>query len=284
MATVLVTGATGNIGAPLTRMLVEAGLTVRVLTRRLDEARALLGDNVLLTEGGLEDASAVAAALDGAEQAFFLSRTTPELGATAKAFLAMAKDAGVRRVVATSSSTVAIEPSVAMGRWHADLEHALVASGLGWTALRPGNFASNTLRWAATIRTKSTVFAPHAGAVSAPIDPFDIAAVAFAALTSSGHDAKTHTLTGPELMTPRKQTGILGHVLGRPLSLIELSEDRAREGMVGSGMPAFMADAIIELLRASAADELLTSTVRDITGRDARSFETWAREHRALFA
>ena len=283
MATVLVTGATGNIGAPLTRMLVEAGVSVRVLTRRLDEARSSLGDNVLLTEGGIEDASAVAAALDGAEQVFFLSRTTPEIGEAAKAFLALAKDAGVRRVVATSSSTVALEPSVAMGRWHADLESALVASGLGWTALRPGNFASNTLRWAGSIRSKATVFAPYAGAVSAPIDPFDIAAVAFAALTSSGHDAKVHTLTGPELMTPRKQTGVLGHVLGRPISLIELTEDRAREGMIAGGMPPFMADAIVELLRASAGEELITSTVREITGRDARSFETWAREHRSQF-
>lgn len=282
MATVLVTGATGNVGAPLVRMLVDAGVTVRVLTRRLDEARALLGGEVLLTEGGLGDASAVSAALAGAEQAFFLSRTGPELRELATQFLTAAKDAGVRSVVATSSSTVLIDPPVAMGLWHAELETALVASGLGWTMLRPGNFASNALRWASSIRAKATVFAPFAGSVSAPIDPFDIAAVAFAALTEPGHEGKRHTLTGPELMTARQQTGILGGVLGRPLHLVELTEERAREGMATT-MPPVMVDAVIELLRASANDELITSTVREITGREARSFETWAREHRAAF-
>lgn len=283
MATVLVTGATGNIGAPLVRMLVESGMTVRVLTRRLDEARALLGGEVLLTEGGLGEASAVAAALEGAEQAFFLSRTGPELRALATDFFTAARSAGVRNVVATSSSTVLIDPPVAMGRWHAELETALVASGLGWTMLRPGNFASNTLRWASSIRTKATVFAPFASSVSAPIDPFDIASVAFAALTKPGHEGKCHTLTGPELMTPRQQTGILGGVLGRPLHLVELAEERAREGMAAT-MPPVMVDAVIELLRASVNDELITPTVREITGREARSFETWAREHRAAFA
>ena len=83
-------------------------------------------------------------------------------------------------------------------------------------------------------------------------------------------------------MTARQQTGILGGVLGRPLHLVELTEERAREGMATT-MPPVMVDAVIELLRASANDELITSTVREITGREARSFETWAREHRAAF-
>jgi hypothetical protein len=55
--------------------------------------------------------------------------------------------------------------------------------------------------------------------------------------------------------------------------------------MVSSGMSEMMADAILELVRASASSKgFKTDTVRDVTGREASPFAAWIRDNLAAFA
>ena len=198
----------------------------------------------------------------------------------AGAFASAARDAKVRHVVAISSGTIEMTPPVALGAWHAAMESAITAAGLATTFLRPDNFASNSLRWAPTIRGKSMVFAPFADSQSVPIDPHDIAAVAHAALTRPGHEGKTYTLSGPAVMSTRDQVAVIAAELGRPLRVVEVPVAQARDGMLGSGMPAVLADAILEL---SGHTPRPTMTVETITGRPPRTYATWVAEHRAAF-
>lgn len=71
--TVLVTGATGYIGGRLTSRLVEQGVRVRVLVRDPQRLRGRWWENdVELLRGDLLDASSMARALDGVEEAYYL--------------------------------------------------------------------------------------------------------------------------------------------------------------------------------------------------------------------
>lgn len=63
------------------------------------------------------------------------------------------------------------------------MERSLKASGMAWTILRPTQFASNALMWAAAVRGHETVRAPYADTALPTIHPADIAAVARVALT-----------------------------------------------------------------------------------------------------
>jgi uncharacterized protein YbjT (DUF2867 family) len=282
---ILVTGATGNVGSALTRMLVDAGHAVVALTRDTEKAKAVLGSGVTLVEGDLGRPETLPRALDGAERAFFLTHAGSQLGETGAAFAEAAKSAGVRHLVVLSSSTVTIEPAVTIGRWHLALEERVKATGIAWTMLRPGNFASNTLRWAPTIKAQGTVFGPHPDAISAPIDPRDIAAVAFAALTGAGHEGKAYLLTGSEVSTAREHVEKIGAALGKPVRFVQVPEDRARAAMLGAGMPEIMADAILELTRPGPRTGAppKTTTVRDVTGKEARTFDDWVRDNVAAF-
>ena len=283
---ILVTGATGNIGKPLTERLVSAGHKVRVVARDVGKAAAALGAAVHVVAGDLTRPETLPPALEGVERAFFMSGAGPELSSIGAAFFDAARTAGVKHVVALSSGTVNFEVSTAIGRWHLEMEEKLKATKLLWTMLRPGNFASNTVRWAHMIRTQGSVFAPMGDGKSAPIDPRDIAAVAFHALTEEGHDGKAYTLTGSLPVSTREQVATLAKLLGKEIRFVEVPEAGARAGMIGSGMPEMMADAILELIRAGAGRDgsLKTDTVRDVTGREARTFEDWARDHAAAFA
>jgi uncharacterized protein YbjT (DUF2867 family) len=284
---ILVTGATGNIGGPLTRMLVEAGHPVRALSRDAAKAKnALPNGGVDVAQGDLTKPDTLAPALAGAKKAFFVYGASPRLADVGAAFFEAARAAGVRHVVCLSSYTVAIDPPVAIGRWHRALEERLKSTDLAWTMLRPGNFATNTLRWASMVKGQGAVFAPHASGNSAPIDPYDIAAVAFHALRDDAHHGKTHVLTGEEMLTPRDQAEKIGAAIGKPVRFVEVPEEKARAGMVAHGMPEMMAEAILELIRWNTRPEggLRTTTVREITGRAPRTYDDWLREHARAFA
>jgi dihydroflavonol-4-reductase len=65
MATVLVTGATGNVGAPIAMRLAREGHDVRALVRSPRRAGELLPEDVELVSGDVTDAASVRAAVEG---------------------------------------------------------------------------------------------------------------------------------------------------------------------------------------------------------------------------
>jgi len=282
-AMILVTGATGNIGSEVARLLLESGHRFRVLTR--DPARAAhLTGRAEVAQGDFSQPETLAAAFAGIEKTFIVTPAGEDLPVVLGPVFEAARRAGVRHVVMVSSGTIAMQPEVAIGRWHRLAEEKLKESGLAWTMLRPGNFASNSLRWASMIKSQGTVFGPGNGQ-SAVIDPRDIAAVGAAALTTPAHEGKTHVLTGPELLSASDQVRIIGDVIGRPLKFVEVPEAGARMGMIKSGMPERMADALIELMRAVKGNQeaYVSPTVREVLAREGRPFVEWVRDNRAAF-
>lgn len=113
MPSTLVTGATGFLGAHVTRLLVGRGDEVRALVRPTSDLRALEGLELATVTGDVCDRRAVRRALRGVDRVFHLAGTT-NLRLTRAATLALNVDgtrivleealrAGVERVVHTSS-------------------------------------------------------------------------------------------------------------------------------------------------------------------------------------
>lgn len=67
------------------------------------------------------------------------------------------------------------------------------------------------------------------------IDPRDVAEVAVAALTTSGHASRTYTLTGPDLLRMSDQVKILRKVLGRPIDIFDVPLDTAKQRLFAAG-------------------------------------------------
>jgi uncharacterized protein YbjT (DUF2867 family) len=278
---ILVIGATGNIGGEALRLLLAGGASVRALSR--DPSRlAGKAPGAEVVRGDLMEPDTLVPALAGVEKVLLVAGADHLAAATEN--LIRARSATLRHVVLISSSTILVEPPTILGRWHLAAEEHLKASGLAWTMLRPGYFASNALRWAASLRADGAVYAPVGGS-SAPIDPRDIAAVAVRALTTPGHEGKTYVLTGEQVVTPAEQVAQLGAAVGKTFRLVEVPDAGARAGMLKSGMPEIFCDAILEMAQAGRAERepLVTGDVRAVTGAAPRSFADWVRDHVAAF-
>ncbi|MEU8706955.1 NAD(P)H-binding protein [Streptomyces sp. NPDC048565] len=277
---IVVTGATGNIGRPLTQALTEAGRQVTAVSRHTatvpNGARHVVAD--LAEPAGLKPA------LDGADALFLLlSGDLHAIGANPADIIAEAASAGVRRVVLLSTLGVVTRPFGTTRVAMRALEDTLRESGLEWSILRPGGFASNALWWADSVRGQQVVHAPF-GDIGVPIiDPADIAAVAAACLLDDQHNGGVYELTGPEVITPRQQTEAIAAALGSPVTFHELTRDEAKAAMARS-MPAELADDTLDIIGSPTPAELhISQDVQRVTGHAPRTFADWAVRNAAAF-
>jgi uncharacterized protein YbjT (DUF2867 family) len=275
---ILVTGATGNIGSALLRELHACGAgPLRGLTR--NAALAMFPEMVEAVEGDFAEPESLQPALEGVRSLFLVSR----LGSDAD-IIEAARLAGVEHVVLVSSITVQTHPHLGPAGENLAVERLLKDSGMAWTILRPTQFASNALMWAATIRDRETVRAPYADTGLPTIHPADIASVVRVALTEPGHQGRTYTLTGPEPVTARQQVEAIAATLRRDVPFIEISRQDAHAQMAAVfGDEA--ADAVLDVTGGDVNDELLEvrDTVSRVTGSRARSFQQWAAENIDIF-
>ncbi|MFD8407454.1 NAD(P)H-binding protein [Streptomyces anulatus] len=279
---ILVTGATGAVGREVAGQLAGAG-PVRILARR-PERLTVRGEGVEVVEGEYGDRAALDRALRGVASVFLVTNSPTEPDDERVAAAAAA--AGVRHLVKLSMMAVE-EPGADdfITRRQRENEQAVRESGVPWTFVRPRTFMSNTLSWAPGIRSTGVVRALYGDAPVACVDPRDVAAVAVAVLTSTGHEGRAYAVSGPEAITAREQTAQLSRVLERPLRFEELGVDAARTALLAKYPPpvaeAFLQSAERQRAGAKAA---VVPTIQDLTGRPARPYRIWSAEHAEAFA
>lgn len=277
--TILITGATGNVGRPLVEQLHAAGMKVRAVTRNPSPH----------FPAGVETVASVRDGLAGAAAVFLNSRALgPDLAWTVEA----AKDSGAK-LVALSAMNVdedfSRQPSRLRGDRNKEAEQLAVAagqeSGLPWVSLRPALFATNFIgMWAGQLQAGDVVAGPYAAASSAPIVEADIAAVAARALLTDDLDGRKIPLTGPESLTNAELLAIVGEVLGRTLHYREIPVAQVRERFVAIGFPAEFGTAYTALLAETVDTPApVTDEVERILGRPAQTFADWVGRHRGAF-
>jgi len=113
-------------------------------------------------------------------------------------------------------------------------------------------FMNFTLSWIPAIRAENAIYWAGGNGNLGAVHPWDVAAVAKAALTSPGHENKAYELTGPELLNFSEMASVLSEVSGRNIRREDISEVRQGEMFAKMGLPEYTVNG---LTRPSASSE-----------------------------
>lgn len=283
---ILVTGATGNNGVEIVKRLAAQNVQVRAMVRSRARASAIAVPNVEVVEGDFDRPETLLGALAGVERAFLLTNSSERAQSQQITFIDAARQSGVKQVVKLSQFAADSNSPVRFLRYHAAVEAALRSSGIAYTILRPNLFMQGLLNFRSTIATQSTFYAAVGDAMVSVVDVRDIADVAVAALTKSGHEGKSYDLTGPQALTHAEMAEYLSAAIGRRITFVDIPPEAMRETLLNIGFPVWQADGLLEDYQHYRRGEAtaIASGVQDASGRNPRRFEEFARDYATMFS
>jgi uncharacterized protein YbjT (DUF2867 family) len=200
---ILVTTA-GKVGSETARLLTTQGVPVRVIVRDADNAAALEIEGVEAFNGDLEVPATIDAAMRHISGVVLVTAAVVQQEVNV---IDSAARAGVTHVVKVTTKASAHSP-IALRRDHAQIERALIASGVRWTLLRNNTYMQNFLLTAPGIAKTNSFSSGTGDGGVVHVDVRDVAAVAAQiAASPPAHAGKTYWPTGPEALTGTEVAG-----------------------------------------------------------------------------
>jgi uncharacterized protein YbjT (DUF2867 family) len=270
---ILVLGASGNVGSALSNRLAATGRPVRAFFDPSTPRRAAFAAGVEIVHGRFEDADALRAAAAGVAAVFLLTPPHPAQVAWQRSAVEAAQRGGAQRIVKLSAFESGADSPLHMGRWHHDGELAVRDSGLAWAIVRPQYFLQN-LRpaWRRAVADGVLAGAAAPDLRLGLVDVEDVAAVAAVALTSPAHDGEVLVPTGPQALSFDDLAARIGRFAGRDIVYRQRPRDEVAAELVQRGFPDWHVEDYFAI-HGTAASDLVTTTVADVTGRPARGLE-----------
>ncbi|MEV0618803.1 NAD(P)H-binding protein [Nonomuraea sp. NPDC050404] len=283
--TILITGASGNIGGGVARRLAAAGRPIVLAARDPGSVTAPRGCPPDIRRLDYDDPSSYEGALRRATSVLLIA---PPADACAhermRPFIRAMTVSEVAHVVVVSAVMAETDEDFPLRRVEREVERA----GHRFTHLR-SQWYMNSLT--------SGVFAPMAaaGEIALPaghgrvafVDPADVAGAAAAVLTEPArHHGRAYALTGPEPFDWACVAEMCSEFFGHAVRYLPITDDAYRTACRGAGIPAPVAEFLIGLYTAIRAGHAArtTTAVRWLTGRPPRGLREFLTEAAAVGA
>jgi uncharacterized protein YbjT (DUF2867 family) len=276
MDTIVVTGATGNIGGEIARILLARGKKIRAIARHGQKLAPLATQGAEARAGDLGDMTFLKEAFRDAAAAFVLV-PPPEPTITdfrgyqrgvAGTIAGALKAAGVRRAVALSSVGAEVPEGTGPIKGLHDFEKSLAeVTGLEVVVMRPAWFMENHLMSIGLIQTMGI----NGGAIQGDL-PFsqvatkDIAAFAADALADDARKSQVRYLLGPRDWTLADASKVLGAAIGKPeLSYVTFPYEQTKAALMQRGLSGEIAGTYIEMGKAFNEGRIKAERTKDNT-------------------
>jgi uncharacterized protein YbjT (DUF2867 family) len=130
------------------------------------------------------------------------------------------------------------------------------------------------------IKEQAAIRLPVGDGKTAFIDARDIAAVAAKLLVDDSRNNQGFTLTGPELFTHTEVAQIISAEIGKQVTFTDADPEELKQVLLGAGLPADYTDFLLLLLSYLKAgfSEVVTTSVKEILGREPGNFKTYAKD------
>lgn len=272
---IIVTGATGHLGGLIVKKLLDRvpAAQLGVSVRDPEKAANLKALGVRVRQGNFEDRDSLRHAFEGAEQLLLVSSNASSTGgdplAQHRTVIEVASQVGVGRIVYTSHMAASASSAFPPMLDHAATETMLDQSGLAWTALRNGFYASSGGMLMGNALTTGVIEAPEDGKVSWTAHA-DLAEAAAIILAENGrYDGPTPPLTGAEALDLDDFANIASELTGSSIRRETFSDTNLKERMAARGVPERSTDIALGFYLASRKGEFTTvdPTLEQLLGR-----------------
>lgn len=281
--TILVIGASGNIGQPLVNSLSREPRVKLVIGAHDPQKEQGLFPEVEVRGFDFLDPSTFPECLADVDKVFFLR--PPQLAEPKKdmfPFLDHLKKIAIKQVVFVSLIGVEKNPVTP----HHKIEKQIEALGLPYTFIRPSFFMQNlNTTHLADIQDHRDLFIPAGNAKTSFIDTRDIGEVAAVSLTDPRYIGKKLAITGPEALTYQEISQIMTQELGVKITYSKPGLLKFRRTMIQRGTPKEFVNVMVMLYLITQLGnaKAVTHEVAEILGRPARTFQGYVKDYRQLF-
>lgn len=280
--TILITGAAGQLGQRVIHHLLETykvpAANLIAASRDTAKLADLAAKGVQTRKADFDDAASLEAAFKGVDRVLIISTDAlavpgQRLKQHTTAVNAAVK-AGVKHIAYTSmpspdKSLVTFAPD------HLGTENAVKASGLPYTIIRNAWYHDNYMHsMPHNLQGGSWYTASGDGKVP-NISRDDCALGAAAALASGTTDSATYTLTGSQSLSADEIAATIASAVGKPLSAVKVSDEQLLQGLLGAGLPDFVATMLVSAdanIRAGNFDQV-TDDFTKLTGKQPQTLK-----------
>lgn len=279
--TILVTGATGNVGSTLVPLLAaRPDCLVRAMTRDPGKHADTFPSSVQLVAGSFEDPSSLSAAMQGADTVVLMAPPGPDCVQQNRAVIDAAKEGGAKKIVRVSAIKAAENGKTEGTRLHGECDRLLQESGLTHTILRPNYFMQNILMSLESINADGCFYAGMGDGRLAMIDIRDVAESVVATVKTGQFDGQVLEISGPQSISFGDMATVLSDLMSRAISYSAVSPDDVKASLLQMGFTEWMGDLLREYSEAYSEGwgDLVTDNVERLTGHPPRSFRQFALE------
>ena len=288
--TVLITGATGQIGGDTLRNLqADESITLVAAVRSHAKAQPFAAQGIRTVIMDFDQEHTLAPALEGIDRALLVTGYTVDMLRQSKAFIDQAKKSGVQHMVHLGACG-RDDTTIGHWAWHQFVERYIEWSGFSFTHLRPECFMQNLLSYDGTRAVINGVIEQYTGdARFSWVDGEDVARVAAQALLHPDrHAGQTYRL-GYDVQSYGDIAAIMSRVLGQPFRYDAQSPDVFVENMRAAGAEMAYMNCVHDNFTRMAARQIpgveeTFDNFSQITGRQPVSWEDFVEKHRKVFA
>lgn len=274
--TLLVTGASGQLGRSVIRYLLDTHKVppakIIATTRNPESVADLALRGVVVRAADFNDAASLETAFEGADKVLIISTGDLDLKSGRrlkqhKNAVAAAKNAGISHLLYTSMPNPEPVSPVLFADDHYSTEQAIKASGIPYTIFRNGWYQENLF-----------MALPHAIASGKWYTSAGLAAVS--------NESKTYTLTGPQAYTTAEIAALVSEVTGKPLDVVQVSDEALTEGVKASGVPEDFAEVIVSFDANTRAGRIamVTDAIESLSGRTPKTLKQFLEANKVALA
>ncbi|WP_029292675.1 NAD(P)H-binding protein [Chryseobacterium hispalense] len=263
---IVITGSLGNIGKPLTELLVAGGHQVTVISSKSERISAIEELGAIPAIGSIQDAEFLTKTFTGADAVYLMEAWEgigslfdknidfpAEFKKIADNYVQAVQRSGVTKIIHLSSIGAHSDQGTGSLMVHHNVEKVLgvLPDNVCIKFMRPVGFFSNVYRWLPMIRSQGAIIQSYGGDRKEPwVSPYDIAKTIAEEMEKPFIGRTVHYLASDEV-SPNEIAGALGKSIGNPhLKWKVIPSQELLNQMLSAGINEWIANGMVAMQQA----------------------------------